>query len=353
MDVALVIRMGHDPVKDWKQVRNYVVEGERLGATMVWSSEAWVQDCVSPLGYFAAITDKMRLGTGIMQAGTRTPALVAMTALTLQHMSDDRFVLGLGTSGPQVIEGWHGIPFKQPLGRMREIIEIVRMATRGERVLYNGKHYHLPFTLDGEGKALRTPMEPRHVPIYMGSLGPVALKMVGELADGWICPQFMPETRDMFFDSIAEGAKISGRDVADLDVQVNVNFEITDDVSEAVAVRKAGYAFSIGAMGSEKTNFYVQAYRRAGFGDAVDEVKSLYRERKRREAAEAVPDNLVLNQNLIGTRDWIKQRVRLYRDAGVKSFRLMPHGNTQDEWYDIDRVGQFCDLVREVNAENA
>jgi len=179
--------------EDWDEATSYVVEAERLGVASVWSAEAWGYDAVTPLAYLAAKTSRIRLGSGIMQAGTRTPALVAMTAMSLASLSADRFLLGLGVSGPQVIEGWHGIRFERPLQRMREIIEIVRLAASGERLRYKGKVYELPLP-GGEGKALRSGAQPMpQVPIYLATLGPKSLEMTGELADGWLGTSFMPE----------------------------------------------------------------------------------------------------------------------------------------------------------------
>ncbi len=352
MEVAMVIRMGHDPIEDWERVVSYVVEGERMGAGTVWSAEAWVHDCVSPLGYLAAKTSRIRLGTGIMQAGTRSPALVAMTALTLSQISNGRFILGLGTSGPQVIEGWHGIPFQPSLSRLREIIEIVRLVTSGERLEYQGKSYRLPLP-GGQGKALRSPLPPSRIPIYLGSMGPKSLELIGELADGWICPQFIPERKDVYLKHLATGAKRAGRSLGEIDIHVNVIMEITDEVEKAVARHKPHYAFYIGAMGSEKTNFYAEAYRRAGFEDAVERVQSLWRQRRREEAAAAVPDELVLRQNLIGTERMVRGRIRAFRDAGVNALRLAPEGGTPASSYDLDRLGWLVSLVKEVSAETS
>jgi alkanesulfonate monooxygenase SsuD/methylene tetrahydromethanopterin reductase-like flavin-dependent oxidoreductase (luciferase family) len=192
MRIAISKRLA---TENWAEAADYVVEAERLGVDDVWSAEAWGHDAVTPLAFLAAKTTRLRLGTGIMQAGTRTPALVAMTAMSLAAMSNNRFVLGLGVSGPQVIEGWHGIRFDRPVQRMREIIEIVRKVARGERLSHQGKIYELPLP-GGEGKAIRSgapPVPP--IPIYLATLSPKSLEFTGEVADGWLGPRSCRSTR--------------------------------------------------------------------------------------------------------------------------------------------------------------
>ena len=202
MRVSISLRLAQT---DWAEASRYVTEAERLGVDDVWSAEAWGHDGVTPLAFMAARTSRIRLGTGILQAGTRTPALLAMTAMSLQAMSNGRFVLGLGVSGPQVIEGWHGIRFDRPVQRMRETVEIVRRAVKGERLEYKGKVYELPLP-GGEGKALRSAAPPQPtLPIYLATLSPRSLEMTGEIADGWLGTSFMPEHAHVFTDSLAAG----------------------------------------------------------------------------------------------------------------------------------------------------
>src|SRR5713226_3493573 len=193
MKVAIGLGLTND---NWEDVATYVAEAERLGVDNVWSAEAWGHDAITPLAFLAGKTSRIKLGTGIIQAGTRTPALVAMTAMTMQSMSGGRFILGIGASGPQVIEGWHGIHFDRPATRIRELIQIVQMATRGERELFKGKTYELPLP-GGEGKALKSSARPQQVPIYLATLSPRSLEMTGEMADGWIGTSFMPEHADV------------------------------------------------------------------------------------------------------------------------------------------------------------
>jgi F420-dependent oxidoreductase-like protein len=263
-----------------------------------------------------------------MQAGTRTPALVAMTALSLASMSGGRFVLGLGVSGPQVIEGWHGIRFDRPLTRLRETVEIVRRAVRGERVAFKGQVYELPLP-GGEGKALRTSARPQpDIPVYLATLSPRSLEMTGEIADGWLGTSFMPEHARVFFDHIEAGARRAGRSLASLDLQAGGHLAFGDDVERLIAARKPGLAFTLGAMGSRQHNFYNDAFKRAGYADAAVEVQRLWLDGKRDEAAARVPDELALKTNLLGTEAMVRERLEAYRRAGVTTLRLEPAGQT-------------------------
>ncbi len=266
MRIAISLRLANE---DWAAASAWVVEAERLGAHAVWSAESWGHDAVTPLAFLAARTSRIRLGAGIMQAGTRTPALVAMTAMSLASMSDDRFNLGLGVSGPQVIEGWHGIRFERPVRRMRETIDIVRRIARGERLEYHGEVYDLPLP-GGEGKALRSAARPRpDIPVYLATLSPRSLEMTGEVADGWLGTSFMPEHASVFFDHLAAGAARAGRSLADLDLQAGGVVAFSDDLAPLLAARKPGLAFTLGAMGSRAHNFYNAAFRRAGYEDTA------------------------------------------------------------------------------------
>ena len=342
MRLGISLRLASD---DWDDVRTYVMEADRLGIEYLWTAEAWGHDAVSALGFAAAITSRIKLGTAIMQAGTRTPALVAMTAMSLAAMSNDRFVLGLGVSGPQVIEGWHGIRFDRPLTRMREITEIVRHAIRGERVTYKGRVYELPLP-GGEGKALRSAAKPRpDIPIYYATLSPKGLEITGELADGWLGTSFMPDHARVFFDPLEAGAKRAGRSLEDIDLQPTAGVAaFSDDVERLIAPRKPGLAFTLGAMGSRQHNFYNDAYRRAGYADVAEDVQRLWLDNRREEAAARVPDELVMKTNLLGTDAMIRARLRVYRDAGVDTLRVEPAGATVAAR--IETLGRLRDLVR-------
>jgi len=341
MRVAIALRLESD--EDWQKATTYVVEAERLGVDFVWSHESWGLDAATPLAFMAARTSRIRLGSGIMQAGTRTPALVAMTAMSLASMSNGRFTLGLGVSGPQVIEGWHGLRFDRPLTRMREIVEIVRRATGGERVTFKGQVYELPRP-GGEGKALRSSAQPRpDVPIYLATLSPRGLELTGEIADGWLGTSFMPDHARIFLDHIEAGARRAGRSLARLDLQAGGAVAFGDDVERLLAARKSGLAFTLGAMGSREHNFYNDAFKRAGYADAATEVQRLWLDGKREEAAARVPDDLARKANLLGTDAMVRERLRVYRDAGVTTLRVDPAGATLDAR--LATLGRLMDLV--------
>jgi F420-dependent oxidoreductase-like protein len=323
MRVAISLRVEG---RAWEDASQYVVEAERLGVDCVWSHESWGYDAVTPLAFVAARTSRIQLGTGIIQAGTRTPALVAMTAMSLASMSRGRFLLGLGVSGPQVIEGWHGIRFDRPVTRMRETVDIVRQATRGERASYKGRVYELPLP-GGEGKALRSAAAPQpDIPVYLATLSPKSLEMTGEIADGWLGTSFMPEHARVFFDHLEAGAKRAGRSLAHLDLQVGGFVAFGDDVERLIPPRKPGLAFTLGAMGSRQHNFYNDAFKRAGFEDVALEVQRLWLDGRRDDAAARVPDELVLKTNLLGTEAMVRQRIEAYRRAGVTTLRVEPAG---------------------------
>ncbi|MEL6984059.1 MAG: LLM class flavin-dependent oxidoreductase, partial [Actinomycetota bacterium] len=317
--------------EDWQQQVDFIREAERLGVDDCWSAEAWGQDALTPLAYLAAVTERIRLGTGIIQVSARAPSMAAMSAMTISTMSGGRFVLGLGVSGPQVVEGLIGQPFARPLERLREYVEIMRLAFAGEKLTYDGNQYVLPRP-GGQGKALRLAQPADDgIPIYLATLGPKSLELTGAVADGWVGTSFVPEAAEALLDPIAAGAEGAGRSLADVDVQAGgaVRFGDLDD-PETMASHRAGTAFSLGAMGSPTTNFYNEAYRRAGFEEACIEVQRLWVDGKREEAVAAVPDDLVLQTNLLGDDDSVRARIRAYRDAGVTTLRLAPTGDSLD-----------------------
>ena len=337
--------------EDWKSALAYVVEAERLGVASAWTAETWGYDGATPLAYLAAQTTRIRLGAGILQVGTRSPALTAMTALALASLSGDRFILGLGVSGPQVIEGWHGVPFARPLQRLRETVEIVRRVTRGERLVYDGEIYTVPLP-GGEGKALISSVPPRpHLPVYLATLGPKSLELTGALADGWLGTSFMPEHASLFFDPIAAGASQAGRTLADLDLQVAAGaVAFSDDVERLIAPHKPGLAFTLGAMGSRQHNFYNEVFQRSGYADVALEVQDLWFKKQREAAAARIPDELVLKTNLIGTKEMVRERLRTHRHAGVNTLQVLPDGETLDER--LATLARLVELVKEINAES-
>ena len=331
--------------EDWPRVVEYVREAERLGVDFAWSAEAWGQDAVTAVAYLAAVTSRIRLGTGIMQITARVPSMIAMTALSLDRLSGGRFVLGLGVSGPQVVEGMHGMRFARPLDRLRETLDIIEMAMRGERIAYAGDHFTLPLP-GGEGKSIALSVSPRpDLPIYLATLGPRSLELTGERAAGWLGTSFVPDRAAGFLHPLARGAARAGRSLAALDVQAGGRLRITDDVEETVAKLKPEMAFQLGGMGSATRNFYNDAFRRAGWEEEAREVQRLWLARRRAEAAAAVPDDLILRSSLIGPPDTVRERIRLYREAGVTTLRLSPIGGTPAER--LGQLGEALDLLRQ------
>ena len=331
---------------------DFVVEADRLGAHSVWVPEAWGQDALTPLAFLAARTTAIGLGSGIVQVGARTPANLAMAAMSLQTLSGGRFLLGLGTSGPQVMEGWHGVRFTSPLAATRETIGIVRRVATGEKLEHHGRVYDLPLP-GGPGRPIRSMLPPTPVPVYIAALGPKNLALTGELADGWIGNAFLPErAADAFLPFIEEGvAKAGGgRSLADLDLLIPVAVEFTDDVDEAAVRHARGYAFTIGAMGSKDSNFYNAAFARQGFADDVAAVQDLWLAGRREEAAGRVPLDLGLKTNLLGTPSMVKDRLRLYRRAGITTLQAKLDGDLQHK---VDTLAQLIDLVTEINEEDA
>jgi F420-dependent oxidoreductase-like protein len=337
-------------VDDFERTAAYVREAERLGVDTVWSAESWGNDAATPLAYLAAQTSRIKLGSGIMQISARTPAMTGATAMTLAAMSNDRFILGLGASGPQVVEGWHGQPFGSTVQRLREYVEIVRLVVSGERVQYEGEVYRLPRP-GGEGKAIRSAARPREapIPIYLATLSPKSLELTGEVADGWVGTSFMPEHADVFFAHMKRGAERAGRDWSTIDRQAGGAVAFGDDLDRLIEPRKPGLAFTLGAMGSRRHNFYNQAFQRAGYEDVGKEAQRLYLEGRRQEAADLVPDEMVTQSNLLGTPEMVKARIRAYRDAGVTTLRVDPQGDGLDAR--LETLGRVVELVREVDAE--
>ncbi|WP_327654641.1 LLM class flavin-dependent oxidoreductase [Streptomyces sp. NBC_00483] len=335
---------------NWRETVDFVTEAERLGLDICWVAEAWGSEAPSPLGYLAARTERMLLGSGIIQLATRTPAAIARAAITLSNISEGRFLLGLGPSGPQVIEGLHGVPFARPLGRMRETVEIVRMAATGEKLAYEGREFTLPLP-GGDAKPMRLSMRAEHeLPIYLATLSPKMLRLTGEVADGWLGTSFVPEgAKEAYFDHLDAGLAASGRTRADLDICQGAEVNFVEDEEELAAVvgsRKKELAFSLGGMGSASTNFYNQAYSRQGWADVAAAVRERWQAGDREGAAALVTDDMVLATTLIGTEDMVRDRLKVWRDAGVDTVRLYPAGDTVDAR--LATLGRAIELVRGV-----
>ncbi|MGW1244239.1 LLM class flavin-dependent oxidoreductase [Streptomyces bobili] len=339
---------------DWREIVDYVTEAERLGLDICWVAEAWGSEAPSPLGYLAAKTERMLLGSGIIQLGTRTPMAIARAAITLSQITEGRFLLGLGPSGPQVIEGLHGVPFARPLSRMRETVDIVRQAATGEKISYSGREYQVPLP-GGEGKPMRLSMRAEHdIPVYLATLSPKMLHLTGEIADGWLGTSFVPEgAKEAYFDHLDEGLAAAGRKHADLDICQGAEVAFADDedaLGAMVAGRKKELAFSLGGMGSESTNFYNKAYSRQGWADVAADVRARWQAGDRDGAATLVTDEMVLATTLIGTEDMVRERLRVWRDAGVDTVRFYPAGETLDAR--LTTLGRAIELVRSVEGED-
>ncbi|MDT8911769.1 LLM class flavin-dependent oxidoreductase [Amycolatopsis sp. PS_44_ISF1] len=332
----------------WADTLDFVVEAEKLGLDGCWVAEAWGADAPSVLGYLAGRTRRLRLGSGIIQLGTRTPVAIAQTALTLADLSGGRFSLGLGPSGPQVIEGLHGVPFAKPLTRMRETVEIIRRAFAGEKISFSGKAFEIPWP--GEARPMRLSTKPNEdIPIYLASLSPRLLELTGEIADGWLGTSFVPEGASAYFGPIDAGLAKSGRTRADLDVCQGAEVAFAADEGELrtmVGGRRKELAFSLGGMGSAGTNFYNDAYSRQGWAEVAAEVRERWLAGDRAGATALVTDEMVLGTTLIGTEAMVRERLRIWRDAGVDTVRLYPSGDTLDA--KLTTLGRALDLVRQV-----
>ncbi len=335
--------------RDWEVQVDFLREAERLGVDIVWSAEAWGMDGVSTLGYLAAVTERVKLGSGILQISARAPVMTAMTALSLAAISGDRFILGLGVSGPQVVEGLHGVRFAQPLQRLRETVDIVRQAFAGEKIAYQGEHHVLPLP-DGLGKSIRLAQPANDsIEIWLATLGPKALEYTGQIADGWAGTSFVPSAADATLGRVRAGATAAGRDADAIAYQAGGAVQFSDDLEALIEPRRPGVAFTLGAMGSATQNFYNDAYSRGGYADAAKHVQQLWLDGQREQAVAAVPDQLILETNFLGNTEQVTQAVRTYRDAGITVLGVQPEGADLAER--LDSLGRIIDIVRAINAE--
>ncbi|MDQ6915823.1 MAG: LLM class F420-dependent oxidoreductase [Actinomycetota bacterium] len=303
-----------------------VREAERLGFDSVWAAEAYGSDAATVLAWLAAQTERIAVCSAIFQMPARSPAMTAMTAATLDQLSGGRFRLGIGPSGPQVAEGWHGQRFARQLQRTREYVDVVRMALARERVEYHGETLEVPLP-DGPGKALKMTIAPvqERVPIYLAAIGPKNVALAGEIADGWLPVLFSPEHVAEFRPRLEEGAARAGRALdGGFDVAPTVNVLIGDDVEAARDAMRPILALYVGGMGSRERNFYNRLVRRYGFEDAAREVQDLYLEGRKVEAGAGLPAELIDLVTLCGPRDAVRERLRVYRDAGVGTLSVSP-----------------------------
>jgi F420-dependent oxidoreductase-like protein len=299
---------------------------EALGFESVWAPEAYGTDAVSLLGALAARTERIGLGTGIVNVFSRTPALLAQTAATLDLISGGRFILGLGTSGHQVVSGWHGMAFEQPLLRMRETIAIVRQVLRRDRLIFDGEVFHLDKGL----KLLARPMRDR-VPIFLATLTPGGLRLTGELADGWIPTLFAPDHMDLFRPELEAGARIAGRSLDSLAIAPHVPISIDDDRGRARDRLRPWVALYVGGMGSRSKNFYNDLVSRYGFADEARTLQELYLGGKQLEAIRRVSDALVDAISIAGPPSYVRTRLEVWASAGVTTILASVHDKTQPE----------------------
>jgi F420-dependent oxidoreductase-like protein len=314
-----------------------VREAEALGYDSVWAAEAYGSDAATVLAWLAGRTERIGLGSAIFQMPGRSPAMTAMTAATLDQISGGRFRLGIGSSGPQVSEGWHGVRFARQLQRTREYVGVVRKALARERLEYHGETLELPLP-DGPGKALKLTISPvqERIPIYIAAIGPRNVTLVGEIADGWLPIFFSPEHVAEFRPLLEEGAAKADRSLDGFDIAPTVNVLVDDDADAARDVMRPMLALYVGGMGSRERNFYNDLMRRYGFEQAAQQVQDLYLEGKKEEAGAALPAQLIDTVTLCGPRDAVRERLAVYRDAGVGTLSVSPMA------FDFDaRLGQL------------
>src|SRR6476619_6122004 len=287
-----------------------VREAERLGYDSVWAAEAYGSDAATILAWIAGQTSRIRIGSAIFQMPARSAAMTAMTAAPLDQLSGGRMILGIGSSGPQVAEGWHGQRFARQIQRTREYVAVVRMALARERVEFHGETLELPLP-DGPGKALKLTISPvqERIPIYLAAIGPKNVALTGEIADGWLPIFLSPEHVEEFRPLLDEGADRAGRTLDDFDIAPTVNVLISDDVEAARDAMRPILALYVGGMGSREKNFYNQLVRRYGFEDAAQEVQDLYLDGKKDEAAAALPDDLIDTVTLCGPKEAVRDRL--------------------------------------------
>jgi F420-dependent oxidoreductase-like protein len=310
-----------------------VQEAERLGYDSVWTAEAYGSDAATILAWLAGQTSTIKLGSGIFQMPGRSAAMTAMTAATIDQLSDGRMLLGIGSSGPQVSEGWHGVRFAKQIQRTREYIEVLRIALARERLEYHGETIELPLP-DGPGKALKLTIAPvqERMPIYLAAIGPKNTALAGEVADGWMPTLLSPEHLPMLRSNLEEGAARAGRSLDGFDIAPTVNVNITEDhVDGARDAMRPFMALYIGGMGSRDKNFYNTLVQRYGFEDAAREVQDLYLAGKKEEAAAALPVDLIDLVSLVGPRDRVRERLRAFAQAGVGTLGVSPMAWTRDE----------------------
>ena len=334
---------------NFKQAVAGVRDYEAAGLGIVYVAEAYSFDAVSMLGYLAAATDRLEIASGILPIYSRTPTLTAMTAAGLDYVSDGRFTLGLGVSGPQVIEGFHGVPYDAPLARTREVIEICRQVWRRERVVHDGKKYQIPLPAErgtGLGKPLKiiNHLVRERIPIMLAAIGPKNVELAAELAEGWEPIFFHPEkSHEVWGEALAAGKAKRDPSLGELDVSVSMPLAIGDDVEPLLNFYRPMVALYVGGMGAKGKNFYHNLACRYGYQAEADQIQELYLSGKKDEAAAVVPDELIRSISLIGPKGYVTERLAALKDAGVSTLSVTPLANTHEER--VGLVEQLANMI--------
>ncbi|MBF6170453.1 LLM class F420-dependent oxidoreductase [Nocardia blacklockiae] len=343
------IGLGINYAGGFKEVAAEVADLERAGLDIAFVPEAYSYDAVSGLGYLAAKTDRVQLASGILQLYTRTPTLTAMTAAGLDYVSDGRYILGLGASGPQVIEGFHGVPYDAPIGRTREVVEICRKVWRRERLEFEGKYYTVPLPA-GQGTGLGKPLKlinhpvRERIPVLLAALGPKNVELAAEIAEGWQPIFFLPEkAQDVWGEALSAGKAKRDPALGELDVYAGPALAIGDDVEGLREFVKPHLALYIGGMGAKGKNFYHALATKYGYGAEADRIQELYLAGEKDAAARTVPDDLVRDISLIGSAGFVKERIAAFREAGVTVLNVVPLASTPAER--VELIEQLRDLV--------
>jgi F420-dependent oxidoreductase-like protein len=327
-NLKLGLQLGYWGAKPPTNFVETAQEAEKLGYDIVFTAEAWGSDAFTPLAWIGAHTERIRLGTAVVQLSARTPTATAMHTLTLDHLTNGRVTLGLGVSGPQVVEGWYGQPFAKPLSRTREYVSIVRQVLAREAPVQNdGPHYPLPYTGEGSwglGKPLRPITHPLRadVPILLGAEGPKNVALAAEMCDGWLPLYYSPYRQDVYADSLANAKP-------GFEICAGVQVSVSDDVSAALAPMKATLGFYIGGMGAKKRNFHKELMARMGFEAEAEKIQQLFFEGKRAEAIQTVPDAFADEIALVGPVARIKERLEAWKDTPVTTLLVMGHDKAQ------------------------
>lgn len=343
--MKLGLQLGYWGAQPPANAQELVTEADRSGFDAVFSAESWGNDAFTPLAWWGSSTERIRLGTSVAQLSGRTPTNAAMHALTLDHLSGGRAILGLGVSGPQVVEGWYGEPFSKPLARTREYVSIIRKVLAREAPVTNdGTHYPLPYRGEGAmglGKPLKPITHPLRadLPIWLGAEGPKNVALTAEIADGWLAIYYTPRLADMYNGWLDEGFARPGarRSREDFEIAATCQVVVTDDRAAEIARLKPITALYVGGMGAAELNFHAQVYTRMGYGDEVKEIQRLFLSGRKEEAVATVPDAMVTDTMIIGNLDEVGQQVKVWEDAGVTMLLVTCR--------DVDQMRQLASVV--------